>query len=95
MINYLTIFRCFPSTVQVCRNVRGFSSLHQSGTRVILKDFGNSGSTVIKRRFHLSNFSKNKNAPNADKAAKVKLRTSDLKRLFSLAKPEKWKIIGE
>lgn len=94
MINYLTIFRCYPSTIQVCRSVRSFSSLHQSGTRVILRDFGNSGHiNLIKRRFHLTNFANNKNA--ADKAAKTKLRTSDIKRLLSLAKPEKWKIAGK
>lgn len=98
MINYLTIFRCYPSTIQVCRSARSFSSLHQSVPRVILRDFGNSGpkklNHVISRRFHLTNFRSNsKNA--ADKSEKVKLRTSDIKRLFSLAKPEKWKIAGK
>lgn len=90
MINYLTIFKCTPSAIRVSQSVRSFSSLHQCGSRVILRDSKN----VINRKFHLTNFSNNKNA--ADKAkAKAKLRTSDIKRLLSLAKPEKWKIAGE
>lgn len=92
MINYLTILRCYPSTVLACRSVRTFNSLHQSGTRLILRDSNNFG-LINKKRFHLTKFSSNKNA--ADKSGKAKLRASDIQRLLSLAKPEKWKIAGE
>lgn len=94
MINYLKIFRCYPNTVQLCRNIRTFNTLHHQGTRLILKDFNNS---LInnRRQFRLneSKFTNNKIAP--DKSVKAKLKTSDIQRLLSLAKPEKWKIAGE
>lgn len=89
MITYLTLFRCNPKTVQVLRNVRTFNSLHQN---LILKE---PNKVLIKRRFHLNKFLFNK-VENV-KAAKMdgKMKSSDLKRLLSLAKREKWSIAGE
>lgn len=89
MINYFTLFKCFPNTVQVLRNVRTFSSLHQN---LVLKE---SKKILIRRRFHLNNnlFNKVENV----KAAKMdrRMNSSDLKRLLSLAKREKWSIGGK
>lgn len=89
MITYLSLFRCYPNTVQVLRNVRQFNSLHQN---LVLKD---SSKVLIRRRFHLNKFLFNK-VENV-KAAKMdgKMKSSDLKRLLSLAKREKWSIAGE
>lgn len=88
MINYIALFKCYPNTVQVLRNVRTFHSLHQN---LVLKE---SSKTLIKRRFHLNKFLFNK-VENV-KATKMdrKVNSSDLKRLLSLAKREKWSIAG-
>ena len=92
MISYLKLFRHCSSPAQVCRFARNYSLLNQSGSRVILRNFNNPEFTIKTRTFRLTNFTKNK---SVDKSAKVNLRPSDVKRLLSLAKPEKWKIAGK
>jgi len=89
MINYIALFKCYPNTVQVLRNVRTFHSLHQN---LVFKE---SSKILIRRRFHLNKFLFNK-VENV-KAAKMdrKVNSSDLNRLLSLAKREKWPIAGE
>lgn len=94
MISYLTLFKCYPSTIQACRNVRHFNSLRQNQLKLVFKE--SNFNIVIKRRFTLNNNLMSKKAIIADNAmtSKVKLRKSDLQRLLSLAKAEKWSIIG-
>lgn len=91
-MNYFTLFKCYPSTIQVCRSFKSFSSIHHNQLRLVFKETKN---CVINRKFHLTKFHQtNKTAGDNVKVSKVKLRTSDFKRLLSLAKPEKWAIIG-
>lgn len=92
MFNHLNLLRCSPTTKHLCRNVRSFSFIHQNSANVISKKNG----TALKFFSRLkSNNSATKKAGEEVKAQKVKLKISDLRRLLSLAKQEKWKITGE
>jgi hypothetical protein len=91
MINYLTVFKCFPNTVHICRNVRNFNSLHQNQLKLVFKETNNFA--IKKRSFRLN--SQHLSNKSGDGNVKMKFKRSDLKRLLSLAKPEKWAIAGE
>jgi hypothetical protein len=82
-----------PNTIHIARNVRSFNSLHQSQLKLVFKETNNF--VIKKRAFRLNNqHLSNKGADNV-KASKVKFKSSDLRRLLSLAKKEKWAIAGE
>jgi hypothetical protein len=92
MFYYLNLLRSPSSTRLLCRNVRSFSFIHQNSVNVISKKNG-TNFNFLNKRLKSNNSTSNK-AGEEVKAQKVKLKASDLKRLLSLAKQEKWKITG-
>ena len=88
MFYYLNLVRCSKGTKQLCHNARYFSFIHQNSVKRngILNSF---------KRLKSSNLQNLSTAGEVVKPLKVKLKTSDLRRLLSLAKQEKWKIGGE
>lgn len=87
MFYYLNLVRCSKGTRQLCHNVRYFSFIHQNNIKI-------NGVNSFKRLKSSSSLNASK-AGDVVKPLKVKLKTSDLRRLLSLAKQEKWKIGGE
>lgn len=87
---YLNLLKIGPSTRQLHRNFRLFSFIHQNSANVISRK---KSSNLILKRFKSNSSLSNKAADEA-KVQKVELKVSDLRRLLSLAKTEKWKISG-
>lgn len=87
---YLNLLKIGPSTRQLHRNFRFFSLIHQNNANAISRK--NSSNLILKR--FKSNSSLSNKAADEAKVQKVKLKVSDLRRLLSLAKTEKWKISG-
>lgn len=92
MFNYLSLLKCTESSLKQCRNIR---TLNFIGQNAILKSTKTKKTNLISiiKRFK-SNDAKPVSPVGNAKMATPKLRTSDLQRLFSLAKTEKWKIGG-
>lgn len=88
---YMNLLRSSSSTRQMCRNIRSFSFIHLNSANVIPK---RNGTNLFIKRFKTTDSIPNKAAGEV-KAQKVKLKASDLMRLLSLAKKEKWKISGK
>lgn len=88
---YVNLLRCSSSTRQICRSFKSFSFIHQNSANVISK---RNGTNLLIKRFKTTDSIPNKAAGEV-KAQKVKLKASDLMRLLSLAKTEKWKISGK
>lgn len=91
MFYYLNLLRSTSSTRHLCKNIRSFSFIHQNSVNVISKRNGNFN--FFSKRLKSNNSPTNK-AGQEVKAQTVKLKVSDLRRLLSLAKQEKWKITG-
>lgn len=88
---YINLLRGSTNTRHLCRNNRLFSLIDQNSSNVISRK---NGTSLILKRFK-SNDSVNNKTAEAAKAQKVNIRVSDLRRLLSLAKKEKWKITGK
>lgn len=88
---YLNLLRSPSSTRQLCRGIKSFSVIHQNSLNTISR---RNGANLFGRRFTSSESLTGK-AANEVKTQKVKLKVSDLRRLLSLARKEKWKISGE
>lgn len=88
---YLNLLRSPSHVRQMCRGFRSFSLIHQNSVNVISR---RNGTNFISKRFKTNDSLANKAAEEA-KPQKVKLNVSDLRRLLSLAKAEKWKIGGK
>lgn len=88
---YLSLLKIAPTTRQLHRSFRSLSLIHQNSSNVISRK---GSANLILRRFK-SNSSTSTKAADETKVQKVKLKVSDLRRLLSLAKSEKWKISGE
>jgi hypothetical protein len=89
MFYYLNLLRYSSGTRHLCRNLRPFSFTHPNSANVISKKNGTNLNFLNKRL-------KSSNSKGSEdvKAQRIKLRASDIKRLLSLAKQEKWKITG-
>lgn len=88
---YISLLRSPSSTRQLCQNIRSFSLIHQNSANVIPR---RNGANFLSKRFKSDNPLSNKPIEEV-KVTKVKLKVSDLRRLLSLAKKEKWKISGK
>lgn len=94
MIHLISLMRTTTSRVLITHSIRPITSLQQTSRKVIL-DTNSNVNAIITRRFRTSRILREKIIKDeANKPPKVKLRSSDLKRLLSLAKSEKWKIAG-
>lgn len=94
MIHLISLMRTTTSRVLITHSIRPITSLQQTSRKVIL-DTNSNINAIITRRFRTSRILREKIIKDeANKPPKVKLKSSDLKRLLSLAKSEKWKIAG-
>ena len=84
---YLNLLKTSSHVRPFFRTTRSFSFSHQNSTNVI------SRKNFFGKRFKSNDSIQNK-AGEEVKVQKVKLKASDLRRLLSLAKTEKWKITG-
>lgn len=87
----MNLFKIPTSSLQLQRGIRSFSFIHQNSANVLSK---RKSTNFLFKRLKSNDSATSKTADGA-KVEKVKLRASDLKRLLSLAKTEKWKITGE
>lgn len=88
---YLNLLRSSPHTRLLCRSVRSFSLIHQRSANLVSR---RNGTNLFTKRFK-SNDSISTKAAGEALTQKAKLKVSDLRRLLSLAKREKWKITGK
>lgn len=93
MIQFLNLMRTTTKCVLIAHNIRSFASLHQN-SRTVIRNTNFNFNTIITRRIKTNRILREKVKSEA-KPPKVKLKSSDLKRLLALAKSEKWKIAGE
>jgi hypothetical protein len=88
---FLNLLKSSAGARHLSRNVRTFSFIHHTSTNVVTR---RNGINFFSKRFKATDAVPNTGA-GAVKAVKVKLKVSDLRRLLSLAKNEKWKIAGK
>lgn len=94
MFQLINLLRSTSKTIVITQNIRSFTSLYQNSGKVIFNTNSNFNTTIITRRLKTNKLLRDK-VKDETKPQKVKLKSSDLRRLLALAKSEKWKIVGK
>lgn len=100
MFNYLKLFKCNSNSSHLYKSIKNFNSIQQKSFNVQIRTNNfqiskcNKNTLNVKIKRFNTNDTKANVIVNEVKVQKVKLKASDLKRLLSLAKSEKWSIAG-
>ncbi|CAO1415225.1 unnamed protein product [Diamesa tonsa] len=100
MFNYLKLFKCNCNSSHLFKSIKNFNSLQQKSFNVQIRTNNfqiskcNKNTLNVKIKRFNTNDTKANLIVNEAKVQKVKLKATDLKRLLSLAKSEKWSIAG-
>lgn len=100
MFNYLKLFKCNCNSSHLFKNIKNFNSLQQKSFNVQIRTNNfqiykcNKNTLNVKIKRFNTNDTKANVIVNEAKVQKVKLKATDLRRLLSLAKSEKWSIAG-